>query len=299
MEPPSTTTETTSNCPDRTAIAEKIASYQPRQLPDAVAACVLPELRALVARAEPANPDQARQFLVAATRFLSDLASLGPGPLRELLTETNIARWEHAHLQAGGSRQTRRNYGPVLRRLERVSRGLPARLHGRGRARSSIAPYDVTWLAERCRDVAPGSPEAAACVVACAGAGLHPERVVGARLDTGPAGLARVVLDDGCRLVVAPFDDVARLLEGVVIDDEAWQRGRAAISGDGEQLTITRLAKTWVAAVLALPLPFSQLVATFDLTRARIDAVAPHLEAPAFSDVVPLLRGRVHVSIAP
>ncbi|MET7300370.1 hypothetical protein [Embleya sp. NPDC005575] len=183
-------------------VSRRIAGYRPR-MPAHVWVRVGPQVRAVVAAARPATPDQARQAMHALARLASwaDAGGIPPEPDLWLRTETI-----DAFVLAGCASRSPRSavtYRSMLRRLRdalvwvRRGEAPPVRM---AVPTPRIAPYDIGEMSElRCwARLLPGQRRADALGLLAlgAGCGLAPGEIVAARgTDFRVTGNGAVVFD--------------------------------------------------------------------------------------------------------
>lgn len=239
------------------AIDARIESFsRPASLPPEVAGRVLPRLRELTRRAGPTSADDARNLLTAGCRLLADVHAARDGELDvdAVLTDATVAAWSHT-AKRGLAEGTLANYLRFLNRLVRAAKGLPPRAvarRSRNKSRVLLAHDALFGLAGR---LVGTDPEAAATLVAAAGAGLvATTTAVGFERRDG----AFIAVQDEKRMpVTSGWHELAGRLLGVTGDAKAWARMRAAARDAGLALNGPVLRFRWAvdgATAAATPL---------------------------------------------
>jgi hypothetical protein len=275
---------------DPSNIEAAIASYRPNCLDPTLATQALPRLRELVRATKPRSLMDATCQLSSGCRFLADVSDGTSCDVDELLTEEQVSRWSYSWKASGRPGGTLSNHLGRLNRLLRAKAGHAAQPHTARQQRDRRTPHDIDDLFLLGHTLAATDPAAAASILAGAGAGVVVPEVVGVTCRTD--GMALIGADMTMHEICESWQDLAKQLAGVTIDEEAWQRARNHASATAfGPLDYRRLRLTWVLTVLNRDEPLAATLATTGLGRTRLDGARAHLPELDAETVTDLLRG--------
>lgn len=264
-------------------VAAAIAAYAPKGVDRGAWPAVAETARAAVAAAEPGGVAAARKDLAVAARFLLWAYREGLPDETSVFAEAHIERFA-ATLQAGEASQA--TYRSRLRRVAAAVNpaGMPGRAQRQTRPRyrrqQLRPPYTPEEMAAFRGLVADQPTEArtrrlSAPLALSAGAGLRADELRGltaAAVRRDGDDRFTVVVDGPRARRVPVLTSYAGLLE-------------AALDGVGAadlpRLEIPRLRSTWLATLMAAPVPLAAILAAAGLTSANsLGDLAAHVADP-------------------
>lgn len=236
-----------------------ITNYQPRRLSRALADRYLDEVKTLVTDAQPSSFDRARRLLHAACRLIEDQNPTSGESLQELFSELSLAFWEG---KTTLSVDDRANVKRELRYLNRSMRSfaLEDTVSSRQRGgRPPVGDIELAALVTACGD----DLQALGAVVALAGAGGRSSRLLSCHFTAAPP---RCWYRGAERRIVGVSDEVLQRLDGVTLNGSAFDRVTRLIHSLDLQINAHHLHDRFAAQVLALELPFIELVSRYPLS---------------------------------
>jgi hypothetical protein len=244
-----------------------VEGYSPALLSAAQATVALPVMRELVLACRPVSIDDARTMLATASRFVADVAPIGPFDPWRFFSEEVIIAWAYRQQRSGMPTQTLSNHLQRLRRFLRVQRGLPARMRLAPSPRRDADLVDRMVLEPLLLD-APARVVAA--YVAAIGAGRIASEAAGATVRAAASVLS---MPEGDVPIVGSLSDLAARVDGQVVIAADWGALRLFAASHDVRVDRYRARITHSLLVLEQGGPAADLVRANGITRRMIDDV--------------------------